>query len=237
MIKSLCDDRSKAIRERIDRIRSEVSAIANQAGRPLDTITLMAVTKTIPAQYVNIAAECGIACFGENRVQEYLDRRESYLPSMTNIHFIGHLQTNKVKYLVPDPKITMIESVDSIHLAREIDRQAKKVDRMMDILVEVNIGGEESKGGIAPELLDSFLKNLDEFTNIRLRGLMAIPPAGGNSEYFAKMRQLFIDICTKKSDNSSIDTLSMGMSKDYTCAIQNGSTQIRLGTAIFGARK
>lgn len=226
------------IAENIKDVREKINMAAEKAGRNPDEIKLMAVTKTFPAAAVNIAFDNGVILFGENRVQELLDKLPNLHMTGKSAHFIGHLQTNKVKYIID--KVDMIQSVDSLRLAKEIDRQAEKIGRIMDILVEVNIGGEESKSGIDGRLLPEFLDRLSEFKHINVKGLMAIPPFFEDKEktrpYFADMHKLFVDNAGKKSDNINMSILSMGMSSDFEIAIEEGSTLVRIGTKIFGKR-
>lgn len=228
----------QTVAQTVRQIQEKVAQKARSLSIDPETIRIMAVTKTVEPELVNAAIGQGIRLLGENRVQEYLSKADQYrLEGDCQVHFIGTLQTNKVKYIVD--KVTMIESVNSLRLAQEIDRQSKKAGKVMDILVEVNIGREESKSGILPEALDQALEQLEQLPNIRVRGLMAIPPAGPKEQtrqYFAKMQQLFIDRKAKKLDNSSMDYLSMGMSHDYLTAIEYGANILRLGTAMFGKR-
>ncbi len=228
------------IASRLDRARREIDSLAS--GRD---IKLLAVTKTVPVDVINYTIdELGITAIGENRVQELLEKYEHlHQPKggKLEIHLIGSLQTNKVKYIID--KVDMIESVDSLKLAAEIDKQAKKHSLTMDILVEVNIGREAQKGGIMPEELEEFVEKLGDFSNLRLRGLMTIAPkCDEKSDYlkfFGKTYQYFIDISQKKLHNICRDTfnvLSMGMSGSYPEAIRAGSTEVRLGSTIFGAR-
>jgi len=197
-------------------------------------INFMAVTKTVAPEYVNTAIDCGIKLLGENRVQEYLSKKDEYRKG-PDVHLIGKLQTNKVKYIINE--VTMIESLDSIKLAKEINRLAEKNNKVMDVLVEVNIGNEESKSGIKYNETEAFLENLLQFKNIHVRGLMAIPPINSSEEIYYKMHKLFIDIYDKKIDNINMDYLSIGMSGDYKTAIKHGSNLIRIGTGLFGSRK
>lgn len=194
----------------------------------------MAVTKTVPPRDVNIAIGEGLTLLGENRVQEYLEKRDFYTKPH-KLHIIGHLQTNKVKYIAEDAD--MIESVDSLRLAAEIDRQCAKIGKVMPILCEVNIGGEESKSGISPQNIYDLLYEISQYKNISVKGLMTIPPKGDCEKFFCKMQELFIDIRSKNIDNISMSVLSMGMSHDYPLAIKYGSNIIRIGTRLFGARK
>lgn len=222
----------------IEKVRKRINEAAQKAGRDRREITLMAVTKTMPVEAIAAAFDCGVTLFGENRVQELLEKLPQLDMTGRSAHLIGHLQTNKVKYIID--KVDMIESLDSLHLAKEIDIQAKKAGKIMDVLIEVNIGKEESKSGVAPEELFDFVDELSQFDNINIRGLMAIPPFNEDKEktrpYFKQIRKLFIDIAAKKSDNMNMNILSMGMSSDFDVAIEEGSTIVRVGTAIFGKR-
>lgn len=199
---------------------------------------LIAVTKTRPVEEINAAIECGVRHIGENRVQELLEKYDRIQKENVSIHLIGRLQTNKVKYIID--KVDLIHSVDSYRLAAEISKRASAINKVQDILVEINIGKEESKGGILPDELYEFLKNISSLPSLRVRGLMAIPPIQivphQNYEYFLKMHQLFVDISNKKLDNINMDILSMGMSDDYEDAIKAGSSFIRVGRGIFGQR-
>jgi hypothetical protein len=195
----------------------------------------MAVTKTIDIPRIKAAISCGVDLLGENRVQEFLEKRAEYSGSC-EIHFIGGLQTNKVRPLFREfSRVDMIHSVGSEKLAREINFQARQKDdeSPMDILIQVNIGGEATKNGVAPEELDALVEVIDRLTAVRLRGLMAIPPFGDSVRYFPKMQRLFEGL---KSRISTADTLSMGMSGDYEEAVMHGATIVRLGTALFGSR-
>lgn len=228
------------IRTSLEEARSEIAQLSG--GR---NVKLMAVTKTVPVEIINYAIdELGITAIGENRVQELLskyDQLHQPKDGKLEIHLIGSLQTNKVKYIID--KVDMIESVDSLKLAAEIDRQAKKHGIVMDILVEVNIGREEQKGGVMPEELEAFVDSLDRFSSLRLRGLMTIAPKCEDNvdyfKFFCKTYEYFLDISAKKFHNISggpFDTLSMGMSQSYREAVKAGSNEVRLGSAIFGSR-
>ncbi len=199
---------------------------------------LIAVTKTRTPEEINCAIACGVRHIGENRVQELLEKYDLIEKEGVTIHLIGRLQTNKVKYIID--KVDLIHSVDSVKLAAEISKRAEKIGKVQNVLVEVNIGGEASKGGIDPAELVSFLDEISVYGGIRICGLMCIPPIAlekhQNREYFLKMRQLFVDIRDKKLDNVNMDILSMGMSNDYEDAIEAHSTYIRVGRGIFGAR-
>ncbi|MDE7361815.1 MAG: YggS family pyridoxal phosphate-dependent enzyme [Oscillospiraceae bacterium] len=201
-----------------------------------EDVRLMAVTKTVSPERVNFAIGLGVSLLGENRVQEYLDKRESYAPA--EVHFIGGLQTNKVKYIID--KVSMIHSVDNMRLAEEINRRAAQHGKVMDILAEINIGGEETKGGVSAESAGEFCAMAAELPNIRLRGLMTIPPAGCGESVFAEMQELFERLKVENAhnrENAMFDTLSMGMSGDYEAAIKYGATIVRIGSALFGRRK
>jgi len=199
-----------------------------------DAVEIMAVTKTVPYEAVNYAVECGIRLLGENRVQEYLSKKDFYNPK-AQVHFIGHLQSNKIKYIIDS--VGMIQSVDSFKLAKEIDRLAKNKNLKMDVLIEVNIGDEPSKSGIASTEAESLICQISQLENLKVKGLMAIPPVGGGEKYFEKMHELFIDIKGKNIDNIDMSILSMGMSSDYELAVKHGSNLVRIGTKLFGVRK
>ena len=204
----------------------------------------MAVTKTVDTDRINFAVSKGVDLIGENEVNELLEKYDKLNKNGVEIHFIGNLQTNKVKYIID--KVNMIQSVNSIKLAEEINKRANQKNIVMDILVELNIGAEDSKIGIIPENTVEFMNLLKDLKNIKVRGLMAIPPAeasfdenGENSEikkYFQKMYKIFVDISEKKIDNISMDILSMGMSEDYEEAVLCGADMVRIGRAIFGER-
>ena len=202
---------------------------------PDEEIRLMAVTKTVAPEKINFAVSKGVTLLGENRVQEYLSKKDSY-DSSAEVHFIGHLQTNKVKYIIDS--VSMIQSVDSLKLAEEIDRRAGSIGKVMDILIEVNIGEEESKSGIDSGALKELVSEIRKLENIRLRGLMAIPPIGADESVFEEMHKLYEELKSMGTElpNAMIDTLSMGMSGDYELAIKHGSNLVRIGSALFGAR-
>lgn len=222
------------IDENFNRIVNEMEEAKAKFRKPTEEITLMAVTKTVAPEAVNHAIGCGIRVLGENRVQEYLSKKEFYRPE-AEMHFIGHLQTNKVKYIIDDMKL--IHSVDSIRLATEINRHAKRVNKIQDVLIEVNVGGEASKSGVAPDALEELLYQVAELPNVHVKGLMTIPPVTGDEKFLFEMQQLYLDISSKKIDNIDMEILSMGMSDDFADAIRYGSTLVRIGTALFGARK
>ncbi len=221
------------ITENYKRIQSEIEEAKAKYRRAEDKVEFMAVTKTVAPEAVNHAVSCGIRLLGENRVQEFESKKAFYDPS-AEVHFIGHLQTNKVKYIIED--MALIQSVDSVKLAGEINKQALRVRKTQDILVEVNIGGEESKSGVAPSELEGLLYELADMGNIRVKGLMTIPPPGENEKFLFKMQQLYLDISSKNMDNIDMELLSMGMSGDYAMAVKYGSNLVRIGSALFGAR-
>jgi len=224
------------IEKRLEQVYQTIAAAAEKSGRKADAITLIAVTKTHSAEEINRAIRAGVTDIGENKVQEILEKYDDVLP--VRWHLIGHLQTNKVKYIID--KVSMIHSVDSIHLMDEIERQAKKHNIQMDILIQVNISGEETKFGIRPEEIPEFLAHAEELTNTKVRGLMTIAPKintnMSNRLHFDNIREIFIDISAKKYDNISMEYLSMGMSGDYPEAIEAGSNMVRVGSDIFGER-
>ncbi|HHV60414.1 MAG TPA: YggS family pyridoxal phosphate-dependent enzyme [Clostridiaceae bacterium] len=227
------DDISANIKSVMDRVRTA----AEKSGRTLDDITVIAVSKTVEVDRINKARELGILNFGENKVQELLNKFEAAAPGL-KWHMIGHLQTNKVKYIVD--KVELIHSVDSIRLAREIDRQAGNNGKKVNVLVQVNVAGEETKFGISAREARQFISAISLLKNIKVRGLMTIAPYADNSDdirwVFRELRKLFIDISMENIDNISMDYLSMGMSNDFEVAIEEGSNMVRIGTAIFGPR-
>ena len=226
------------VAQNVRAIMQQVRDTALQAGRDPSEVQVMAVTKTVDPVLVNAAIGAGITLLGENKAQELCAKYDSYHKDGVQIHFIGHLQTNKVRQIVD--KVSMVESVDSVKLAREIDRHCAAIGKVMDVLLEVNIGREENKTGIFPELLPALLEEAGKLEHIRVRGLMMIPLVCETEEevlqYFSQMRQLFIDIKQKKYDNISMEILSMGMSADYLAAVRCGSNIVRIGTAMFGQR-
>ena len=226
------------IAENIAKIREEMNAAAIAAGRDPKEILLCAATKMNGSDNVRQAIAAGVDCCGENRVQELTAKLAQNAYEGAPVHFIGHLQTNKVKQVVG--KVDLIQSVDSERLLRAIDKEAAKQGIIQDILLEVNIGEEASKSGFQAEDILPLVEKSREFSNICIKGLMAIPPishnSGENLKFFQKMWQISVDIGAKKYDNVMVECLSMGMSGDYMDAIACGSTMIRVGTAIFGAR-
>ena len=227
-----------SIAENIAAIRSRMDAAAIAAGRDPKEILLCAATKMNDADAVRQAIAGGVDLCGENRVQELVAKQKENAYEGAPVHFIGHLQTNKVKQVVG--KVDVIQSVDSLRLLKAIDAEAAKQGIIQDILLEVNVGGEESKSGFEPSEVLPLLEQISEFPHIFVRGLMAIPPisqnSGDNRKYFQKISQLSVDITGKKYDNVLVKCISMGMSDDFEDAIASGSTMIRVGTAIFGKR-
>lgn len=222
------------ISENIKRIRYNVEEAKAKYRKPDETVRIMAVTKTVPYECVNAAVNEGITLLGENRVQEYLEKKDFY-DKKAEINFIGHLQSNKIKYIIDS--VTMIHSVDSVRLASEIDRYAARSGRPMDVLIEVNIGGEESKSGVLPDRLDELLGEVSVLKNIRIKGLMSIPPIGKSEESFERLRRIFDDLKSARYENTEMDILSAGMSADYVSAVKYGSNIVRIGSGIFGSRK
>ena len=227
-----------SIAENVASIKENIRAAALAAGRDPGSILLCAATKMNDAQRVREAIAAGVDCCGENRVQELTQKLAENAYEGVPVHFIGHLQTNKVRQVVG--KVDIIQSVDRMKLLVAINNEAAAQGIVQDILLQINIGREPQKGGFLPEELPTLVDQLSEFPHIRVRGLMAIPPVcqniGDNDKYFQKMCEFGVDISKKTSHNVLVDILSMGMSDDYANAIACGSTMIRVGTAIFGAR-
>ena len=226
------------ISENLTNIRTRMAAAAEKAGRDPKEIMLVGASKMNDAAACQAAIAAGIDALGENRVQEMLGKLEEKAYEGAPLHFIGHLQRNKVRQVVGVAEL--IHSVSSPELLEEIDKQAKKRDIVQDILLEVNIGEEASKSGFRAEDIPEVVEKASEFPNICIKGLMAIPPIGENNgetqKFFQKMFDLSVDIRNKIDDNVMVDCLSMGMSGDFPEAIRAGSTMIRVGTAIFGPR-
>ncbi len=228
-----------SLAENIQMVKEKIARAALEAGRAPEEITLVAATKVQSSQTIREAIAAGITVCGENRVQEMTAHLDDDAYAGARLHFIGHLQTNKVRQVVG--RVDMIESVDSPRLLQAIEAQADKLRLVQDILLEVNVGGEASKSGISPEELPQLAAQAAALPHIRLRGLMAIPPAacnpGDNRKFFAQMRHLFVDIRTTMQDNRAcVDCLSMGMSGDFEDAVREGATLVRVGTALFGPR-
>lgn len=224
------------IEQNLKNVEQRIAAAAKKSGRSREDIILVAVTKTHPADMMNEAIKAGVTDIGENKPQEVRDKYTDVLP--VRWHLIGHLQTNKVKYIID--KCCMIHSVDSIKLMDEIEKQAKQHDVSMDILIQVNISGEETKSGITSEELDELLMHAGELERVKVRGLMTIAPKCEHQEeaavHFRNMKMLFDETAKKVYKNVSMEYLSMGMSGDFEAAIECGSNMVRVGSAIFGAR-
>lgn len=236
MTERLSDDLLLA--DNLHRVEEHIYDACVTAGRDPQEVRLLAVTKTVDAQRINTAIRLGVRQIGENRVQEFLRKRDALCLSGVDAHLIGHLQTNKVKQVVG--KVQMIQSVDSMRVAEAIGRYSADLGIVTPILIEVNIGGEEAKSGVAPSELERLLYDICSLKGILVRGLMTVPPIlhteREKREIFSKMYQLFVDIKAKKLDNVCMQELSMGMSGDYREAILEGSTIVRVGSAIFGER-
>ena len=219
-------------------IEENICEGAMKSGRKREDIIFLAATKTVGPEIINHAVSCGLKYIGENRVQELLSKYDDYDLARCDLQFIGHLQSNKVRQIID--KVSLIQSVDSVKLVNEVARQAKLHDKIQDILIEVNIGNEESKSGVDADKLEELLYNASQIEGIRVRGLMTIPPICEKKaeicKYFENMHRLFIDNKDKKIDNISMDYLSMGMSDDYREAIMCGANMIRVGSALFGKR-
>ncbi len=226
------------ISENIAALRERMERAALRAGRDPKQILLCAATKMNDTARVREAIAAGVDCCGENRVQELVKKSAEGAYAGCPVHFIGHLQTNKVRQVVG--RVALIQSVDRMELLACIEKEAARQGIVQDILLEVNVGGEENKSGFAPSQVPEVVDQLEAFPHCRVRGLMTVPPisekAGDNCRFFTQISQIAVDITTKKHHNSSMDILSMGMTDDFEDAIACGSTMIRLGTAIFGAR-
>ena len=225
------------IKENLANVRKNIEDACKKVGRDVSEVTLITVSKTKPLSDLRIAYEEGSRDFGENKVQELVSKIDE-MPSDVKWHLIGHLQRNKVKYIAG--KVAMIHSVDSYRLAKEINVQAKKNSCVIPILIEINIAGEDTKFGIKPEEAEELIREISELENVKVSGLMTIAPNVANPEenraYFKAMKDLFVDISSKNIDNVEMKVLSMGMTNDYTVAVEEGATMIRVGTGIFGAR-
>lgn len=225
------------IADNIKIVENDIKNTCGKANRDPKDITLIAVTKTIGADRINEALETGVKNIGENKVQEIMEKYDKieYAP---NWHLIGHLQTNKVKYIID--KVNLIHSLDSLKLAKEIDKRARNTNRIMDVLIQINIADEDTKFGLSYSELDDFIKEIAEYENIRVQGLMAIVPYVINPEevrpYFRKMKAIFDGLKNSSYENINMKYLSMGMTNDYQVAIEEGSNMVRIGTGIFGER-
>lgn len=226
------------IKQNVAEVQSRIETAAVSAGRKAEEIFLVAASKMNDAERVQASISAGIQICGENRVQELLEKYEQDAYRGADLHFIGTLQSNKVKYLIG--KVSLIHSVSSMKLLQTINKEAAKQNICQDVLLEINIGDEDAKSGFAPKELPEVLAAVSELSSVRVLGLMAIPPIplepNGNSGYFQEMEQLFVDISAKKYDNVNMVYLSMGMSHDFEDAIAHGANMVRVGTGIFGAR-
>ncbi|MFR6043271.1 MAG: YggS family pyridoxal phosphate-dependent enzyme [[Ruminococcus] lactaris] len=225
------------LKDQLQEVEKRIQAACDRAGRKREEVTLIAVSKTKPVETLQEAYDLGVRIFGENKVQELTAKYEA-LPKDIHWHMIGHLQTNKVKYIID--KAELIHSVDSLKLAETIEKEASKHDLIADILVEVNVAEEESKFGMKMEEVIPFVEKVSAFPHVRVRGLMTIAPfvedPEENRSIFADLHKLYIDIKKKNHDNDTVSVLSMGMTNDYEVAIEEGATMVRVGTGIFGAR-
>lgn len=225
------------LRDNLITIKDNIASSCSISGREVDTVELLAVSKTKAIPAIMEAYELGLRSFGENKVQELVSKYEE-MPKDIKWHMIGHLQRNKVKYIAPF--ISCIHSVDSLRLAETIDKEAQKHNRIIDVLVEVNVSNEESKFGLRIDEVNNFLNSIYHLKNIQVTGLMTIAPnphdQNENRPYFKELHKLFVDIKQEKRDNVNMNVLSMGMSKDYKIAIEEGSTVIRIGSNLFGSR-
>ena len=225
------------LKDQLEDVEARIQAACRRAGRSRDEVTLIAVSKTKPVETLREAYDLGVRVFGENKVQELTAKYEA-LPDDIHWHMIGHLQTNKVKYIID--KVDLIHSVDSLKLAETIEKEAEKHALTADILVEVNVAQEESKFGLKTEEVIPFIEKISGFSHVNVRGLMTIAPFVENPEenrsIFADLHQLSVDISNKNIDNVNVSILSMGMTNDYEIAIEEGATMVRVGPGIFGAR-
>lgn len=225
------------LKENLELAEERIRAACQRSGRNRDEVTLVAVSKTKPVEMLREAYDLGVRVFGENKVQEIRDKYD-VMPADTEWHMIGHLQTNKVKYIVD--KVKLIHSVDSLKLAHAIEKEAGKHDRVVDILLEVNVAEESSKFGLKMSEVIPVFKEIRELDHLRIRGLMTIAPfvedPEENRPIFADLHKLYVDIKEKNIDNGTVSMLSMGMTNDFEVAIEEGATMVRIGTGIFGAR-
>lgn len=226
------------IKYNYDFINEKIAEAAMKAGKTRDDITFLSATKTVEPEYINYAISLGLSYIGENKVQELLSKYDQYNLENCSLQFIGHLQSNKVRQIVG--KVDLIQSIDSMKLAKEVSKCSLKNNITSDILVEVNIGKEENKSGVMLEMLEELVEEISTLPAVNVKGLMTIPPICEKKDeirrYFEKMNRLFLDISSKKLDNVSMDILSMGMSSDYYEAILEGANMVRIGSALFGNR-
>ncbi len=225
------------IAENLNQVRENIRKACIRAGRDPEEVTLIAVSKTKPAEILMEAYEAGARCFGENKVQE-IQAKYGAMPADVKWHMIGHLQRNKVKYIMD--KVCMIHSVDSVRLASTIDQEAEKAGIVMPVLIEVNVAQEETKYGVAPDQVLPLIMDIHGFSHISVQGLMTIAPyvedPEENRQIFSVLKKLSVDIRDKNVNNINMDILSMGMTGDYTVAVEEGATMVRVGTGIFGER-
>mgnify|MGYP000544606422 FL=1 len=225
------------LKDQLQEVEKRIQAACDRAGRKREEVTLIAVSKTKPVETLQEAYDLGVRIFGENKVQELTAKYEA-LPKDIHWHMIGHLQRNKIKYIID--KVDLIHSVDSLRLAEAIEKEAAKKHVIAKVLIEVNVGREESKFGFLPEELDDFVEKASDFSHIQFMGLMTSAPFVDNPEenrpIFAELRKLSVDIARKNAHNMSMSILSMGMTNDYEVAIEEGATMVRVGTGIFGKR-
>ena len=223
--------------DNLNDVEKRIQAACDRSGRKREEVLLVAVSKTKPVEMIEEIMAAGIVEFGENKPQELRDKYE-VLPKNLHFHMIGHLQTNKIKDVID--RAVLIHSIDSIRLAEAVNAEAKKHDRIMPVLVEVNVAQEESKSGFLVEETEKAIREIAKLSNIRVEGLMTIAPfvenAEENRQYFVKLRKLSVDIAAKNIDNVTMHHLSMGMTGDYEVAIEEGATMVRVGTGIFGER-
>ncbi len=223
-----------SIKENLAEIKENIELACSRAGRDPREVTLLAVTKTVDAHRINEAVALGVTDLGENRVQEFLSKYE-LIKGDVRWHIIGHLQSNKVKYIAD--KVYMIHSVESLSLAKEIERQCSKINKIMNILVEVNVSGEETKSGISPEETEGFIREVSKLPHVRVKGLMTMAPFGAETDelhqIFSDLYKISVDISSKKLDNVIMECLSMGMTGDYITAVEENSTIVRIGTGLF----
>lgn len=225
------------LKEQLNYVENEILKACEKSNRNRSDVTLIAVSKTKPIETLQEAYDLGVRVFGENKVQELVDKYEA-LPKDIHWHMIGHLQRNKVKYIID--KVDCIHSVESVRLAETIEKEAAKHNRIIDVLVEVNVAGEESKFGLKPEEVIPFIEEIAKFPHLRVKGLMTIAPFVENPEenrpVFKVLQKLSVDIAAKNIDNVIMNVLSMGMTNDYQVAVEEGATMVRVGTGIFGER-
>lgn len=225
------------IRGNLEKVKRRMEEACKRSGHAVEGVKLIAVSKTKPLAALQEAYSCGCRDFGENKVQELVEKYEA-LPKDIRWHMIGHLQRNKVKYIVD--KVYLIHSVDSLRLAQEIEKEAAKLEKTINILIEVNVAGEDSKFGVTPEEVPEMVEKIAKMPHIRVKGLMTVAPyvadAEENRNVFVQLKKIYVDIIHKNIDNVFMEELSMGMTGDYEVAITEGATYIRVGTGIFGER-